>query len=84
MNQSKTYEEMIYELTPMDVWLTFAYAVFRIFLSVGWLYLAMSNIAGGNRVLGVVFGLVAVSYIYETINWWRRWWGERKQLAARN
>lgn len=75
-----TNGEIMYDLTDKDVLITFGYAVLRTFLSVGWFYLWMSNIIDGNRILCAVYGLIAGNYTYVTIQWWKRWWRERKLL----
>jgi hypothetical protein len=74
------------KLTTKGVWITFAYIAFRILLSVGFIHLLIDNAIGrddiASRILGALFGLYTGNYIYETVQWWKRWWRERKQLAA--
>lgn len=87
MNHTYSCDEHIGDLTKKDVWITFAYAVLRVFLSAGWIYLLIDNAVNRegilSNIIGATFGLWACHYIYETVQWWKRWWRERKQIAEK-
>ena len=73
------------ELTPNQVRLTFAYAIFKVLLVLGWAFLLYRNVTDNDPnvwviVWGGVCGFFTAYQITESVKWWRRWWKEHQEL----